>query len=93
MDKKLIVRSLIIIIFGVFVIYAIFLGQTGLGKYLNLKKEIDTEKKSVKELENKISKIENDINKFKQNSFEVEKTARLDLQMGEKDEVVYLLDK
>lgn len=93
MEKRLIVRSLVIVVLGVLIIYAIFWGKTGLGKYLKLKKEINTEKKSVKELENKISKIENDIEKFKQNSFEVEKTARLDLAMGEKDEVVYLLDK
>ncbi|MBU4269918.1 septum formation initiator family protein [Candidatus Dependentiae bacterium] len=93
MDKKYYVRFGVLFIITLCILYAIIWGKTGILKYFQIKKDITAEKIAILELENKIKNLEENIKNFKKNSVELEKYARQDLQMGEKDEVVYLVDK
>ncbi len=93
MNKKTFVRLFIVALVLVFMVDTFFRGKSGYLKYFKLKKDMSLKKRSIEKLNKKIVKIKKDIKHINNDPFEIEKSARLDLQMGEKDEVVYLLDK
>jgi cell division protein FtsB len=65
MNIKYYVRFFIIFIIVISIIYAIFWGKTGFLKYREIKKEINTERVTVLELEKKILDLESNIKKLK----------------------------
>lgn len=91
MNIKNILRSVILVCFGVYFFQTIIFGQRGIKKYLELKNEINFEKNKILKVENKIKKFQEKIDDWQRGDFELEKVAREELQMGLADEKVYIL--
>ena len=91
METRFIVRTLIFSSCLLFVFYTVFFGDLGLNKYLRVKNDIALERKELDALVIKVAKLERKIKKMKKKSLHLEKCAREDLQMGDKDETVYLM--
>ncbi|MBD3273471.1 hypothetical protein GF385_03930 [Candidatus Dependentiae bacterium] len=90
MEKRLILRSLILFFLILFCMYSIFLSSSGLKSYFREKGEIEIKKKKIYKLENKIKELQKSIKRLQEKEFELEKLARQDLLMGSPGETVYL---
>lgn len=93
MEKRFVVRFLVIASFLVFFIYYLFFSNSGLMKYFKIKNDISKDNAKIAKLETEIKNIDESISKFEKISFNVEKEARQDLQMGSQGETVYVLNK
>lgn len=91
MEIRFIVRTAIFTSCIIFIFYVVFFSDFGLNRYIKVKHEIAIEQKKLNMLITKVDKLKRKIKKMKNNSFYLEKCAREDLQMGDKDETVYLI--
>lgn len=73
--------------------YYIVWGKRGVNAFKEISKEIDLEKDKIKKVEDEIKHLRTIIALWQTDDFELEKLARMDLQMGTTNEVVYLLPK
>lgn len=92
MERHLLVRYIILWVFVGIYLNTLFVGSSGINKYLQIKADIKLESLKISKLENKIKKLDKNIKKYMQNGFELERFAREDLLMGEQEETVYLLN-
>ena len=88
--KRFLRVFIILLVFGFLVKY-FFLSSNGFLHYMTVKKNVEKEMHKLVRLESKINNLEVEINKLASDEFEVQKIAREDLQMGFRDEKVYLL--
>lgn len=89
MNKRVLGRSILIGLMLIFWSKTLIWGKMGLIDYFKIKKELTCDYYKIGKLEEKISFLKNYINNFNSSNFELEKTARLELQMALPDEKVY----
>ncbi len=84
--------ALLLILCGISTYYIVW-GKRGVNTFKTISKEIDQEKEKVKKVEDEIKHLKTIIALWQTDEFELEKLARMDLQMGTTNEIVYLLPK
>lgn len=89
MDKKNLTTNLIFISFCAIVTYYLIWGTNGVKTYFTFKNKIETKKAQVKALETEVLTLNNQIKQWQSDEFELEKTARQELNMSCTNELVY----
>ena len=93
MDRKNLISNVIFILLCVTAVYYIGWGQSGMGKFLQLKYKIRQEHQKITDIETDIKDLKQKIHALNSDSFEIEKIARQDLNLGYTNELVYVLPK
>lgn len=89
MKYKNSIHSFLLIIFAVGSGSYILFGKRGMSEYFALKQELETELNYVHEMEQTYIQLQAHATAWEENSFELEKQARHDLQMGYTNELLY----
>ena len=74
-------------------VYHIIWGKRGIKSYTMLANQITQDKQRVHNLEKDIASLKLAIREWQNDEFSLEQCARMDLQMGSTNELVYLLQK
>lgn len=82
--------SIIVCIIGAFCYY-LFFNKKGIKNYLGLKKQQESEKKEIAELQGEIKKLDLALKDWHENPYAKEKAAREDLHMTYPNERVYFI--
>ncbi len=91
MKIKIFVRMLILAVFAFYFGKSLIFGQMGIIKFFERNEEIKIEKHKIARLEGKIKKVEKELARWKADDFELERMAREELAMGDKNEKVFIL--
>gem|GEM_PF-2370632 len=89
MKYKHYLHSILLIAFAVGVGGYIVVGKRGVMQYISLQDELAAEVEYVRKMEQTCAQLQAHAAAWEENSFELEKLARQDLQMGYTNEIMY----
>lgn len=93
MYRKNLISNFVFLSLCITAIYYIGWSQSGISKFLQLKNKIQQEREKNVAIEADITGLKQKLNALNNDSFEVEKIARQDLNLGYTNELVYVLPK
>lgn len=89
MKHKHLIHSFLLIVFAIGSGSYILFGKRGISEYFSLKQEVEKELNYIHTMEQTYMQLQAHAAAWEENSFELEKQARHDLQMGYTNELLY----